>query len=82
MVNEMATKKVKNSKYKEWINIYSGKTINAMMDEVTNITNMLYKKASNCEKKRMYEFFRKGLELEIMFWDEAYYSKYTSIKAH
>ncbi|WP_341812940.1 TenA family protein [Wolbachia endosymbiont (group A) of Cephus spinipes] len=78
MVNEITTKGVKNNKYKEWINIYSSETVNAVIDEVTDITNKLYKKASDCEKKRMYEFFKKGLELEMMFWDEAYYSNISS----
>lgn len=45
-----------------------------MVEEVSNIASKLYKKASDCEKERMYELCRKGLELEIMLLDEAYYS--------
>ncbi len=78
MANEITTKGIKSNKYKKWIDICNSKGMDAVVEEVSDITNKLYKKASDCEKKRMYEFFKKGLELEIMFWDEAYYSNISS----
>ncbi|MGL9758815.1 MAG: TenA family protein [Wolbachia sp.] len=74
MTNEITTKGIKNNKYKEWINICNGKGMDAVVEEIGDITSRLYKKASDCEKERIYELCRKGLELEIMFLDEAYYS--------
>lgn len=72
MMSEVTPDKVKNSKYEGWINIYNSKAMNAAIDEFTNVTNKFYKKAGDCEKRRMHEFFKRGLELEILFWDEMY----------
>ncbi|OJH32775.1 Thiaminase-2 [Wolbachia endosymbiont of Armadillidium vulgare] len=74
MMNQVTPKEVRNNKYKEWINIYDSKEMNAAIDEVTNITNKLYKETNDCEKRKMRGFFRKGLELELVFWDEIYYN--------
>ncbi|MFT4327237.1 MAG: TenA family protein [Wolbachia pipientis] len=72
MMSELTPDEVKNSKYEGWVNIYNSKAMNAAIDEFTNVTNKFYKKAGDCEKRRMHEFFKRGLELEIMFWDEMY----------
>ncbi|WP_143689154.1 TenA family protein [Wolbachia endosymbiont of Nilaparvata lugens] len=72
MMSEVTSDEVKNSKYEGWVNIYNSKAINAAIDEFTNVTNKFYKKAGDCEKRRMHEFFKRGLELEILFWDEMY----------
>lgn len=72
MMSEVTPDEVKNSKYEGWINIYNSKAMNAAIDEFTNVTNKFYKKAGDCEKRRMHEFFKRGLELEILFWDEMY----------
>lgn len=72
MMSEVTSDEVKNSKYEGWINIYNSKAMNAAIDEFTNVTNKFYKKAGDCEKRRMHEFFKRGLELEILFWDEIY----------
>uniref|UniRef100_A0A3B0J7J6 Aminopyrimidine aminohydrolase n=1 Tax=Wolbachia endosymbiont of Aleurodicus dispersus TaxID=1288877 RepID=A0A3B0J7J6_9RICK len=72
MMSEVTSDEVKNSKYEGWINIYNSKAMNAAIDEFTNVTNKFYKKAGDCEKRRMHEFFKRGLELEILFWDEMY----------
>lgn len=72
MMSEVTPDEVKNSKYEGWINIYNSKAMNAAIDEFTNVTNKFYKKAGDCEKRRMHEFFKRGLELEILFWDEIY----------
>jgi thiaminase/transcriptional activator TenA len=81
IMNKITTEEVINSKYEEWINIYNSKAMNAAIDEVTNVTNKLYEKAGDCEKKRMCEIFRKGMELEVVFWDEMYYFNTPMIKA-
>ena len=72
MMSEVTPDEVKNSKYEGWINIYNSKAMNAAIDEFTNVTNKFYKKAGDYEKRRMHEFFKRGLELEILFWDEMY----------
>lgn len=64
----------KNNQYQKWIDIYSTDAMNNTIDAVAEIMNKLYKKANSDEKKKMLEFFRDGLELEIAFWDEIYYS--------
>ncbi|OCA06328.1 TENA/THI-4 family domain protein [Wolbachia endosymbiont of Trichogramma pretiosum] len=46
--------------------------MNATINQVTDVANNLYAKAGDCERKKMSEFFKRGLELEIMFWDEIY----------
>lgn len=46
--------------------------MNATINQVTDVANNLYAKAGDCERKKMREFFKRGLELEIMFWDEMY----------
>ncbi|MCA4774188.1 TenA family protein [Wolbachia endosymbiont of Mansonella perstans] len=81
MMNKITPRKVKNNKYEGWIDIYNSKTMDAAIYEVTNIINKLYKKAGEYEKKRMREFFKRGLELELMFWDEVYYFNTPMVKA-
>lgn len=71
-MSELTPDEVKNSKYEGWVNIYNSKAMNAAIDEFTNVTNKFYEKAGDCEKRRMHEFFKRGLELEILFWDEMY----------
>ncbi|WP_395462994.1 TenA family protein [Wolbachia endosymbiont of Cantharis cryptica] len=65
---------VPDNRYQKWIDIFNNDMANNMIDEVTKIMNKLYKKSSNDERKNMLEFFRNGLELELAFWDELYYS--------
>lgn len=74
MVNKLTPEKIRNSKYKWWIDIYSNKEMNATIDEVTNIINKLYKESSDFERRKMHEFFQEGLKLELAFWDEIYCS--------
>lgn len=72
MVGEITSKKIENHRYQGWIDIYNNTVMNSTIDEVTGVTNRLYAKVGDCEKKMMREFFRRGLELEIVFWDEMY----------
>ncbi|WP_353287476.1 TenA family protein [Wolbachia endosymbiont (group B) of Gerris lacustris] len=72
MVGEITSKKIENHRYQGWIDIYNNTVMNSTIDEVTDVTNRQYAKVGDCEKKMMREFFRRGLELEIMFWDEMY----------
>lgn len=65
---------VSSNKYQKWIDIFNTDVANSMIDDATEIMNKLYKKSSMDERKRMVEFFRNGLELEIAFWNEIYYS--------
>jgi thiaminase/transcriptional activator TenA len=65
---------VSDNKYQKWIDIYSTDAMNNVIDSVTEIMNDLYKKSGRDEQKKMLEFFKRGLELEIAFWDEIYYS--------
>ena len=77
----IATREKQNKgikRYQKWIDIYSTDAMNNTIDAVTEIMNKLYKKASSDEKKRMLEFFCDGLELEIAFWNEIYYSDESS----
>jgi len=52
--------------------------VDNIADTITEIVNKLYRESSNKEKKKMLEFFRNGLELEVIFWDEMYYSNISS----
>lgn len=72
MVGEVMPKKVEDHRYQGWIDIYNNTVMNATINQVTDVANNLYAKAGDCERKKMREFFKRGLELEIMFWDEMY----------
>lgn len=72
MVGEVMPKKVEDHRYQGWIDIYNNTVMNATINQVTDVVNNLYAKAGDCERKKMREFFKRGLELEIMFWDEMY----------
>ncbi|MDR3131624.1 MAG: TenA family protein [Rickettsiales bacterium] len=63
-----------NNKYQKWIDFFNTEMANNMIDDVTKIMNKLYEKYSSDEQKNMLEFFHNGLELELAFWDEMYYS--------
>lgn len=67
-----------SNKYKKWINLYNTNIVDNTADAITEIVNKLYRESSNKEKKKMLEFFRNGLELEVIFWDEVYYSNISS----
>ncbi len=67
-----------SNKYKKWINLYNTNIVDNTADAITEIVNKLYRESSNKEKKKMLEFFRNGLELEVIFWDEMYYSNISS----
>lgn len=62
MMNKVTPREVKNNKHEGWIDIYNSKTMNAAIDEVTNITNKLYKEAGEYEKRRKecVSFLREG----------------------
>jgi thiaminase/transcriptional activator TenA len=63
-----------NNKYQKWIDFFNTEMANNMINDVTKIMNKLYEKYSSDEQKNMLEFFHNGLELELAFWDEMYYS--------
>lgn len=64
-----------NTLYQRWINTYAGDAFEAVVEEMRNHVNAIAAPLTNEQRRAMVAHFRKGSQLEWLFWDGAYHRK-------
>ena len=76
---EMGTYLAKQAKpgnpYAPWFNTYGSAASKAATDETIRIFNALAKTETDATKQRMIAVFKESSQLELDFWDDAYYKR-------
>jgi thiaminase/transcriptional activator TenA len=67
-----ATANLEGNPYRRWIETYADEGYNEAVERAIALTNAAAEAASDAERQRMRENFRRAAQLEWMFWDSAY----------
>ena len=64
--------KSEDNPYHEWISLYSSPMMDEGAELCKRLCDSLAESAADDEKEEMFEVFEKSVEMEYLFWDQAY----------
>ncbi len=66
---------VPNNPYQAWINTYAGEEFHSAVREVVATLDRVAARCDADTLAKMHQAYRRGAELEWLFWDSAYHER-------